>query len=236
MTMVQTVLIDNAVNSNPVTVTLGMTGQDVTVLANQQSFVPLPLPRGNFQITVTSAGSVTIALTFYNIVINPVTYSALAPAVAVMGVVPITGNVGASQVGVWNVGVNNFPATQAVTGTFFQATQPVSGTFWQATQPVSGTVTANEQGALSRTLNITGAILAKAGAGRLWGVSTIVNGAAGGTVNDAATTGGAAVANQMVQIDNVATDSFKSFAGGLPFTNGLVLIPSAGQTLAVFYT
>ena len=48
--------------------------------------------------------------------------------------------------------IGNFPATQAVTGTFWQATQPVSltsttitgsvavtGTFWQATQPVSGT-------------------------------------------------------------------------------------------------
>jgi hypothetical protein len=51
------------------------------------------------------------------------------------------------------VSVSNFPASQAVTGTFWQATQPVSiatmpstpvtGTFWQATQPVSiaGTVT-----------------------------------------------------------------------------------------------
>jgi len=78
-----------------------------------------------------------------------------------------------TQSGTWNVGigtdgqvtlkagsavigkvdVNNWPATQAVTGTFWQATQPVSiasmpttpvtGTFWQATQPVSGTVTAN---------------------------------------------------------------------------------------------
>jgi hypothetical protein len=46
--------------------------------------------------------------------------------------------------------VDNFPASQAVTGTFWQATQPVSiatmpttpvtGTFWQAIQPVSGTV------------------------------------------------------------------------------------------------
>jgi hypothetical protein len=55
-----------------------------------------------------------------------------------------------------NVTVDNFPAEQAVTGTFWQATQPVSidtlptieinnfpveqavtGTFWQATQPVS---------------------------------------------------------------------------------------------------
>jgi hypothetical protein len=68
------------------------------------------------------------------------------------------------------VAVANFPATQPVSGTFWQATQPVSlatntpdvtdraarllghvtvdnagipvtGTFWQATQPVSGTVT-----------------------------------------------------------------------------------------------
>jgi hypothetical protein len=48
------------------------------------------------------------------------------------------------------VPVSGFPATQAVTGTFFQTTQPVSlavapttpvtGTFFQATQPVSGTV------------------------------------------------------------------------------------------------
>jgi hypothetical protein len=39
------------------------------------------------------------------------------------------------QLGIWNVGVNNFPATQAVTGTF-----------WQTTQPVSGTVAATESG------------------------------------------------------------------------------------------
>jgi hypothetical protein len=58
------------------------------------------------------------------------------------------------------VSVSNFPATQPVSGTFWQATQPISGTvaisgtptvtvgnasiavtgtFWQATQPVSGT-------------------------------------------------------------------------------------------------
>ncbi len=36
-----------------------------------------------------------------------------------------------------NANVTNFPATQPVSGTFWQATQPVSGTFFQATQPVS---------------------------------------------------------------------------------------------------
>lgn len=55
-----------------------------------------------------------------------------------------------------SVSVSNFPATQAVTGTFWQATQPVSiatmpttpvtGTFWQATQPISGTVTIQDGG------------------------------------------------------------------------------------------
>jgi hypothetical protein len=48
------------------------------------------------------------------------------------------------------IAVSNFPASQAVTGTFWQATQPVSiatmpstpvtGVFWQTTQPVSGTI------------------------------------------------------------------------------------------------
>jgi hypothetical protein len=36
-----------------------------------------------------------------------------------------------------SVSINNFPATQPVSGTFWQATQPVSGSFYQATQPVS---------------------------------------------------------------------------------------------------
>jgi hypothetical protein len=38
--------------------------------------------------------------------------------------VPVSGNV--SETGTWSVGVTNFPASQAVTGTFWQATQPVS--------------------------------------------------------------------------------------------------------------
>jgi len=40
----------------------------------------------------------------------------------------------------WNVNVGNFPATQPVSGTFWQATQPVSGTFFQTVQPVNGTI------------------------------------------------------------------------------------------------
>jgi hypothetical protein len=58
-----------------------------------------------------------------------------------------------------------FPATQAVTGTFWQTTQPVSiatmpttpvtGTFWQATQPVSGTVTIQDGG---NTITVDGTV------------------------------------------------------------------------------
>ena len=64
-----------------------------------------------------------------------------------------------------SVSVSNFPATQAVTGTFWQATQPVSiatmpttpvtGTFWQATQPVSGTVTIQDGG---NTITVDGTV------------------------------------------------------------------------------
>lgn len=60
-----------------------------------------------------------------------------------------------------SVGVNNFPASQAVTGTFFQATQPVSiatmpstpvtGTFFQATQPVSAAALPLPTGAATET-------------------------------------------------------------------------------------
>jgi hypothetical protein len=60
-----------------------------------------------------------------------------------------------------------FPATQAVTGTFWQTTQPVSiatmpttpvtGTFWQATQPVSGTVTVQDGG---NTITVDGTVTA----------------------------------------------------------------------------
>lgn len=51
---------------------------------------------------------------------------------------PISGTVAATQSGTWNIGtVDTITNPVAVTGTFWQATQPVSGTFWQATQPVS---------------------------------------------------------------------------------------------------
>lgn len=152
--------------------------------------------------------------------------------------VGVTGTPAVSQSGAWSVAVNNLPASQPVTGTFWQASQPVTGTFWQVTQPVSqsGTWTVTEQGAASTKLDITAATLVKSGAGRLWSISTIVNGSTIGTANDSATTGGAAVANQLCQIDDTSGDSLKTFPGGFPFTNGLVIVPGTGQTLVCSYT
>lgn len=62
--------------------------------------------------------------------------------------------------------VGNFPASQVVSGSVgvtgavgvnnFPTTYPVTGTFWQATQPISGTVTANVQGGNSTAVKVDG--------------------------------------------------------------------------------
>jgi hypothetical protein len=66
-------------------------------------------------------------------------------AVTVNGEVEVKNDTGNPLAVSGTVSVGNFPATQAVTGTFFQATQPVSGSVsvsnFPATQPVSGSVT-----------------------------------------------------------------------------------------------
>ncbi len=75
---------------------------------------------------------------------DPTTATKVAPVDATLGLsVNVTNPVNSVQ-------VSNFPASQPVTGTFYQATQPVSiatmpstpvtGTFFQATQPISGNV------------------------------------------------------------------------------------------------
>ena len=97
-----------------------------------------------------------------------------------------------------SVSVSNFPATQAVTGTFWQATQPVSiatmpttpvtGTFWQATQPVSGTVAldANTLSALEN-IGVTGTVTVQDGGGSIT-VDGSVSATVSGTVELGATT------------------------------------------------
>lgn len=69
--------------------------------------------------------------------------------------------------------ITNFPASQAVTGTFWQATQPVSGTFFQATQPVSIAASVAVTGPVTDTqiratpLPVSGTVTANAGTGTM---------------------------------------------------------------------
>jgi hypothetical protein len=84
----------------------------------------------------------------------------------------------------------------------------------------------------STALGVTATTQIKVGAGTIATVNVIVAGTTPGTVNDAATTGAAAPANQIASIPNVVG----IYVIGFPFTNGLVVVPGAGQTLSVSYS
>ena len=81
-------------------------------------------------------------------------------------------------------------------------------------------------------LDVTAAAVVKATSGILVSVSVIVAGSATGTVNDVATTGGAAAANQFGTIPNTVG----TYTWNWPCGTGIVVVPGAGQTLAVSYS
>jgi hypothetical protein len=83
-------------------------------------------------------------------------------------------------------------------------------------------------GSVSTSLNITAAKVLKAGPGAVLVVTVVVAGSAPGTVNDCATTGAAAAANQVATIPNTVG----SYAINVPCVVGIV-VPGSGQTLAV---
>lgn len=91
----------------------------------------LPLPAGASTVAAQTAGNVSLASLDTK---APVLGQALA---AFSVPVVLTAAQLATLAPFSSVAVSNFPASQAVTGTFWQATQPVSGAFFQATQPVS---------------------------------------------------------------------------------------------------
>jgi hypothetical protein len=66
---------------------------------------------------------------------------------------------------------------------------------------------------------------------RIARVQVIVAGTVPGSVNDATTVAGAAVANQVFVIPNVAG----SYQVEFPCQNGIVVTPGTGQTVAVSY-
>lgn len=80
-------------------------------------------------------------------------------------------------------------------------------------------------------LNITATTLVKAKAGRIAKVSVIVAGSGAGSVYDAATLGAAGVSNEIAVIPATAGVYDIDF----PVSNGIVLSPGTGQTLAISY-
>lgn len=84
----------------------------------------------------------------------------------------------------------------------------------------------------TRALNITVPTLVDTASGTISRVIVQVAGSAPGAINDSATIGGAAAANQIGVIPNtVGSAVFEC-----PYVNGLVVTPGIGQTLAVVYT
>lgn len=80
-------------------------------------------------------------------------------------------------------------------------------------------------------LDVTVALVAKSGPGICVAVTVVVAGSAPGTVNDVASTAGAAVANQFGTIPNtVGTYTFN-----WPCGTGIVVVPGTGQTLSVSF-
>ena len=87
-------------------------------------------------------------------------------------------------------------------------------------------------GGTSAVLNITAATVVKATPGICARVSVVVAGTAAGTVNDVATTAGAAAANQFGTLPAaVGTQTFD-----WPCGTGIVVVPGTGQTIAVSFT
>jgi hypothetical protein len=80
-------------------------------------------------------------------------------------------------------------------------------------------------------LNITTPTVIKAAPGQLISANVIVAGSAPGTVNDCLTTGAAAAANQVGTLPNAVGPITFNF----PCLVGIVVVPGAGQTVAVSF-
>ena len=82
-------------------------------------------------------------------------------------------------------------------------------------------------------LNVTAATVIKATPGTVYNVNVIVAGSTAGTVNDCATTGAAAAANQIATIPN-AVGNYE--VGPFPTFTGIVVVPGTGQTVAISFS
>jgi hypothetical protein len=80
--------------------------------------------------------------------------------------------------------------------------------------------------------NITANTLVKASRGRVARISVIVAGSGNGSVHDAATIGAAGATNNLAAIPFAAIGILNI---DMPVSNGIVVKPGTGQTLAISY-
>jgi len=85
---------------------------------------------------------------------------------------------------------------------------------------------------LKTAKNLTSSTVIKATAGRVSRVSVIVAGSTTGSINDVATTGGAAVANELAVVANTVG----VYDIDMPCTTGIVFVPGTGMTAVVSYS
>jgi hypothetical protein len=107
-----------------------------------------------------------------------------------------------------------------------------SGAYVPALADAAGRLeTASQASDASTTLkNITVATVVKATPGTVISFTVVVAGAAG-TINDCATTGAAAAANQIATTPAAVGNTQLNF----PCSTGIVVVPGAGQTIAINY-
>jgi hypothetical protein len=95
----------------------------------------------------------------------------------------------------------------------------------------AGLAVAGISGTSSR-YNITGPTVIKTNPGRAVRYSVIVAGTGVGSINDCVTTGAAGVANQIT----VTPTTVGTYPLEWPAVTGIVVVPGAGQTLAIAYS
>lgn len=89
----------------------------------------------------------------------------------------------------------------------------------------------DSNGGTAVSFNLTASTVVKASPGRVCRIAVLVAGSAVGTVNNLATAGGAAVANQVFTIPNTVG----SYDVQMPCSVGIQVTPGTGQTVAVSY-
>ena len=116
------------------------------------------------------------------------------------------------------------PATVAV--------QPVSGNYAGRPMQLDSVGSLLTGTGSSSTLNVTAATVIKASAGRVCRIAVVVAGSATGAIYDHATTSGVGAGHQIFTINDVAGN----YQVDWPCSNGIVVVPGTGMTVAVTYS